>query len=168
MQEIMEPTTTVVITPEALLEHWQGHRSLTRRVIEAFSEDALFNHSIGGMRPFSELAIEMLGMAVPTLQGIVTAVWPSYESIEIYQKENKPTTKAQLLQAWDEATAQINELWKQIPAARFLERDTAFGMWEGPIYWILFYGIDNEIHHRAQGYVYLRSLGIKPPDFWER
>ncbi|NLG08337.1 MAG: damage-inducible protein DinB, partial [Deinococcales bacterium] len=30
------------------------------------------------------------------------------------------------------------------------------------------YAIDNEIHHRAQGYVYLRALGVEPPPFWER
>jgi len=28
--------------------------------------------------------------------------------------------------------------------------------------------VDNEIHHRGQGYVYLRSLGITPPGFYER
>ncbi|WP_367868755.1 DinB family protein [Pedobacter sp. WC2423] len=28
--------------------------------------------------------------------------------------------------------------------------------------------MDNEIHHRGQGYVYLRSLGIEPPFFWDR
>jgi uncharacterized damage-inducible protein DinB len=28
--------------------------------------------------------------------------------------------------------------------------------------------IDNEIHHRGQGYVYLRALGIEPPPFCER
>jgi uncharacterized damage-inducible protein DinB len=28
--------------------------------------------------------------------------------------------------------------------------------------------IDNEVHHRAQGYVYLRALGLEPPHFWER
>jgi uncharacterized damage-inducible protein DinB len=28
--------------------------------------------------------------------------------------------------------------------------------------------IDNEVHHRGQGYVYLRALGVEPPPFWER
>jgi uncharacterized damage-inducible protein DinB len=28
--------------------------------------------------------------------------------------------------------------------------------------------VDNEIHHRGQGTVYLRLLGIMPPEFWER
>lgn len=157
-----------VITKEALLNHWQGHRSLTRRVIEAFPEDKLFTFSVGGMRPFAELVFEMLGMAVPTLQGVVTRKWPSFDSIAINKKENQPATKADILTLWDEATAEINELWKQIPEGRFLETDVAFGQWEGPIYWILFYDIDNEIHHRAQGYVYLRALGIEPPPFWER
>jgi uncharacterized damage-inducible protein DinB len=32
----------------------------------------------------------------------------------------------------------------------------------------LLYMVDNEIHHRAQGYVYLRLLGIEPPAFYER
>ena len=43
----------VAIPADALLDHWQGHRRVTRRVIEAFPEDALFNYSIGGMRPFA-------------------------------------------------------------------------------------------------------------------
>lgn len=165
---IKQKTNSEVITSEALLNHWQGHRSLTRRVIEAFPEDKLFTFSVGGMRPFAELAFEMLGMAVPTLKGVVTRKWSGFDSIDINKKENQPTTKAGILELWDQATQEINDLWKQIPEGRFLENDLAFGQWEGPIYWILFYGIDNEIHHRAQGYVYLRALGIAPPPFWER
>ncbi len=160
--------TAPVITREDLRKHWQGHRKLTRRVIEAFPEDKLFSYSIGGMRPFSALAIEMLGMAVPSLQGVISGKWGSYEDIPVYQEENKPTTKEHLLRLWDESTKAIDELWNQIPDERFQETDTAFGMWEGPIHWLLFYDIDNEIHHRGQGYVYLRSLGIEPPPFWER
>ena len=45
----------VAIPTAALLDHWQGHRRVTRRVIEAFPEDALFNYSIGGMRPFAAM-----------------------------------------------------------------------------------------------------------------
>jgi uncharacterized damage-inducible protein DinB len=37
-----------------------------------------------------------------------------------------------------------------------------------PLHDLLLYCIDNEIHHRGQGYVYLRALGIEPPPFWER
>lgn len=154
-------TNATVITPEALLKHWQGHRALTRRVIEAFPEDELFNFSIGGMRPFADLAWEFLRMSVPTLRGIVTREWGEAEG-------EKPTTKAEVLQRWDADTAEIERLWPRIPAGRFQEVDKAFGQWEGPTQWILFYVIDNEIHHRGQGYVYLRALGIEPPPFWDR
>ena len=47
-------TAPGIFTPEALLEHWQGHRRVTRRMIEAFPEDKLFTYSIGAMRPFSD------------------------------------------------------------------------------------------------------------------
>ena len=160
----MEATLVdIVITPEALLEHWQGHRRLTRRVIEAFPEDKLFTYSIGGMRPFSTLAQEMIEMAAPGIEGFVTRTWPNYgESHEII------TTKAELLEHWDTVTEKLNAWWPRIPEGRFQETDKAFNMWEGPVYGTLLYLIDNEIHHRGQGYVYLRSLGIEPPHFWER
>ena len=152
-----------VITPEALLDHWQGHRRLTRRLIEAFPEDKLFSYSVGGMRPFAQLAIEMIRMAGPGLNGIVSRKWEHFDD-----KKGAPTTKEGLLKLWDETTEEINTLWPQIEPGRFQEIDVAFGQWEGPVYWTLFYFIDNEIHHRGQGYVYLRTLGIEPPPFWDR
>ena len=42
-----------IINAQELLKHWQGHRGLTRKTIEAFPDDKLFTYSIGGMRPFS-------------------------------------------------------------------------------------------------------------------
>ncbi|MEC7264923.1 MAG: damage-inducible protein DinB, partial [Bacteroidota bacterium] len=67
-----QQTTDQVISPAQLLEHWQGHRGLTRRVIEAFPEKELFEHQIGGMRPFSEMVAELLAIAVPGLEEIVS------------------------------------------------------------------------------------------------
>jgi uncharacterized damage-inducible protein DinB len=160
--------TTVVITPEALLDHWQGHRRLTRKVIEAFPEDKLFNYSVGGMRTFSQLVMEFLGMAVPGLKGIITGKWQRIEEMPHRSHVGVPATKKELLERWDEATEEINTLWPQIPPKRFQETDKAFGQWEGPGYFFILYWIDNEIHHRGQGYVYLRSLGIEPPAFWDR
>jgi len=105
--------------------------------------------------------MEIIGMAAPTLQGIVTGEWPN-------QKYDTPSTKAEILELWDFTTNEINTLWQKIPPARFQETDVAFGQWEMPIHGLLMYIIDNEIHHRGQGYVYLRSLGIEPPPFYER
>jgi uncharacterized damage-inducible protein DinB len=79
-----------------------------------------------------------------------------------------PSTREALLREWDETTDLINTLWPRIPPERFREVDTAFGMYEGVIYGLLLYWIDNEIHHRGQGYVYLRALGVEPPAFYDR
>jgi uncharacterized damage-inducible protein DinB len=154
-------TPALFITADALLSHWQGHRRLTRRVIEAFPDDRLFTYSIGGMRPFGALALEMLTMAVPTIRGIVSGDWNAPTNRE-------PRPKNEILRLWDETTAEMNALWPQIPAERFADTVTAFGQYTGIVHDLLLYVIDNEIHHRGQGYVYLRALGIEPPAFYER
>jgi uncharacterized damage-inducible protein DinB len=150
-----------VLSPEALLEHWQGHRRLTRRVIDAFPEDKLFTFSIGGMRPFGVLALEILTMGVPMVRGVVHGTWDQNASRDTLPKTN-------LLKQWDDATAELDRLWKEIPPERFSETLTAFGQYTDKAYNLLLYVIDNEIHHRGQGYVYLRALGVAPPPFYER
>jgi uncharacterized damage-inducible protein DinB len=149
------------LSTEEVLKQWQGHRRLTRRTIEAFPEDKLFSFSVGGMRPFSELAWEFIRMAVPIVDGVATGNWEEYAG-------TKPTTKAELLAVWDRQTREINDRFPAIPTHRFAEIDKAFGQWEGSGIHTILYAIDNEIHHRGQGYVYLRALGIEPPHFWER
>ncbi|MBD0319135.1 MAG: DinB family protein [Gemmatimonadetes bacterium] len=150
-----------VIPANSLLEHWQGHRRLTRRVIEAFPEDQLFTFSVGGMRTFGEMAREMIGIAVPMIRGVLTDEWDA-------TMERSQLPKDEILRRWDESTEELNTLWPQIPLERFGAHLTAFGMYPGRASDLILYAIDNEIHHRGQGYVYLRALGIEPPPFWER
>lgn len=154
-------STAAVITPDALLAHWQGHRRLTRRVIAAFPPDEFTSLTIGGMRPFSALASEMLGMAIPTVSGVITGDWS-------HAPADKATTKEEILAAWDRNTVELDEIFPKIPLAKFGETVTAFGQWTMPVHDLLLYVIDNEIHHRGQGYVYLRALGIEPPPFYDR
>lgn len=156
-------TVTEIISAEALLAHWQGHRTLTRRVIEAFPEKELFEFSIGGMRPFSKIVMELLGIAGPGLKEIVSG-----QSSPLNESFDDITTKAQLLEKWDEENTVINEYFPQITPERFHETFNLFGMYEAPVIYSIQYFIDNEIHHRGQGYVYLRALGVEPPPFWER
>lgn len=148
------------ISSDALLDHWQGHRRLTRRVIEAFPEDRLFTFSIGGMRTFGEIAGEVALMAEPMIHGMVTDEWSA--------EMETPKDRASLLSKWDRTTESLEELWKKIPQGRFEETFTSFGQYTGTGYWQVLYLVDNEVHHRGQGYVYLRALGIQPPFFWER
>ena len=151
----------VFITPQALLIHWQGHRRLTRRVIEAFPDDKLFTFSIGGMRPFGAMALELVSMAEPMVRGIATNTWDT-------SFDRNPVPKSGILRRWDESTKEMDALWATIPAGRFQETMKAFGQYEGTVHDLVLYVIDNEIHHRGQGYVYLRALGIEPPPFYDR
>ena len=159
----MKTLAAQVITPEDLLKHWQGHRALTRRVIESFPDKDFFEFSIGGMRSFSKLIDELLAIGAPALKGIVNReIQPYTEGTE------KLIFKAQYLEKWDEATAEINANWEKLTIEDFNETFKLFGQYEFPIIQNILYFIDNEVHHRGQGYVYLRALGIEPPFFWER
>src|SRR5690606_31165595 len=142
-------STTPIITKDELLKHWQGHRALTRRVIEAFPEKELFEFSVAGMRPFSELAKELLSIAVPGLQGIVNRADEGYTEDGL----GTITTKEALLRQWDEHTPQIDALFGRIPESDFHETFNLFGQFNFPIIENILYFIDNEIHHRGQGYV---------------
>ncbi len=154
--------TNTLIGQEDLLKHWQGHRALTRRVIEAFPEKELFDFSIGGMRSFAKLVHEMLAIAGPGLKAIVEQVEKPYE------ETSELTTKTKILEKWDQETEVINTYFRKITTERFAETFNLFGEYKFPVIDNIFYFIDNEIHHRGQGYVYLRALGIEPPFFWER
>jgi uncharacterized damage-inducible protein DinB len=154
-------TAPLFISAPALLIHWQGHRRLTRRVIDTFPEDKLLTFSVGSMRPFGALAMELISIAEPMVRGVLNDDWTRVD-------QNTPAAKSDILRLWDESTAALDRLWPQIPPQRFQETMTAFGQYPGTVHDLVLYAIDNEIHHRGQGYVYLRALGIEPPPFYER
>lgn len=155
-------STKSIITKDEMLQHWLAHRGLTRKTIEKFPEKELFEFSIGGMRTFADLVKELLAIAVPSLKAIAANVTEPFN-------HNLPVqTKAELLQQWDEATPKITEYFNQIPEERFHEKYKLFGEYELTIINHILYFIDNEIHHRGQGFVYLRALQVEPPFFWDR
>jgi uncharacterized damage-inducible protein DinB len=160
----------VVTTTEALLEHWQGHRRLTRKVIQSFPESDFFTFKIGGMRSFSSLTMEILDLTEHGISGIVTGKYPEIHDLPHHgdNPENMPKSQAAFLEKWDEVTQLLNEWWSQIPDERYQEINSAFGQYENANIDNILYYLDNEIHHRGQGTVYLRALGIEPPAFWDR
>jgi len=156
-------TTPQVIASADLLKHWQGHRRLTRRVIEAFPENHFFEFAIGGMRTPAQLTAEILAMGAPALKSIVDRSEEPFSENRFHLE-----TKAEYLTKWDESTAAINANWEELSAQDFHETFNLFGQYNFPVIQNIQYFIDNEIHHRGQMFVYLRALGITPPFFWER
>lgn len=154
---------TKLMTTEQLRIHWQGHRNLTRRVLEAFPEADFLNFTIAGMRTPAQIATELLAIGGPALKAI--ASWKE----EPYKEEvSNVETKADFLKKWDQETQTIDHYWAQLKPEDFDKTFNLFGQYAFPVIENVFYFIDNEIHHRGQLYVYLRALGIEPPFFWER
>jgi hypothetical protein len=54
----------------------------------------------------------MLGMAVPTDRGVISDKWDTYA-------ESTASTKEEILSQWDASTAQLDELFPQIPRNAF-------------------------------------------------
>lgn len=156
---------TSLLDPGALLDILEGNRRLTLRTIEAFPERELFAYRpVEPLRPFAEMVREILDLEAGYVRGIATGEWvhePTCEGV---------TTKADLLAACARVRERTRELWPRLTVERLLtvEPDP---FWGGPPqshFERLVYALENEIHHRGQGYVYLRLLGIEPPAFYER
>jgi uncharacterized damage-inducible protein DinB len=152
-----------VLTRSALMEHWLGHRRLTRRTLLAFPDEGLFAHHAPGMRPFAAMVAELVTWTAPTVRGAADGNWrwPAGTRGDL-------TTKAALLDAFDQDTAELERLLPGIPEARFAQIDEPVAGRREPVIASLLYALDNEVHHRAQGFVYLRDLGIDPPAFEQR
>jgi uncharacterized damage-inducible protein DinB len=163
-QAISEPALDLA----TLLDHWQEHRRLTRRAIEAFPEDKFHSFSVGGMRTFAQLTMEMITISWVGVYGMATGTWSVPNHPEVDFTLQPPATKAEVLKLWDQVTEEINKMWPQITSDRMQQVDKAFGAYDGKVSWHYFYFVDNEIHHRGQAYVYFRALGIEPPPFWDR
>ncbi|MFC4640443.1 DinB family protein [Deinococcus hohokamensis] len=158
----MTLTTAAILTLPDFLAHWRGHRALTRRVIEAFPEDQLFAFTPAPpMRPFGQMAVELLFVGEMTLTGLSTGRWPEPDWA------SGPQDKAALLQGWDALTQRLETEFPGVTAEAFT-RTHHLPWGEMPGWVAAIYAVDNEIHHRGQGYVYLRALGTEPPAFYER
>ena len=162
----MTHTTTApapIVTPEGFLAHWQGHRRLTRRVIETFPEDQLFTFTAAPpMRPFGTLAWEIHQVSELTLNGLLTGTWTEPD-----WRRGTGTDRTELLAEWDALSTRLDADFAAVDPAFFGQQHVLpWGQMSG---WAAtIYTIDNEIHHRGQGSVYLRALDIEPPAFYER
>ena len=155
-----------LLTPESLLEMLEGNRRLTVRVVEAFPEEQLFSFKPAEpLRPFADMVKEILDIEDGYVRGIATGEWVFDE-----QRNAGITTKKALLEACAEVRQRTRELWPKVTAERLLtqEVDGFFGNEPQSNLSRLIYALENEIHHRGQGYIYLRILGIEPPPFYVR
>lgn len=149
-----------LLTPQALLTNLKDVRALTRNVIEAFPEKDLFEFSIANLRPFSQMVEEFL-----MITNYIFTETLHEKHTPFYTEGQFPTTKAEVLALWDRATEILDREWQKV--SDYTQPLTIYQMTFSFAQWILYF-IENESHHRGQGYTYLRALGIEPPSFWGR
>ena len=149
-----------ILTPEALLTNLKDVRALTRNVIEAFPEKELFEFSVANLRPFSQMVEEFL-----MITNYIFTETLHEKHTPFYTEGQFPTTKAEVLALWDRATEILDREWTKV--GDYTQPLTIYQMTFSFAQWILYF-IENESHHRGQGYTYLRALGIEPPFFWAR
>ena len=149
-----------LLTPEALLTNLKDVRALTRNVIEAFPEKELFEFSVANLRPFSAMVEEFL-----MITNYIFTETLHEKHTPFYTEGQFPTTKAEVLALWDKVTEILDREWKEV--GDYTQSLTIYQMTFSFAQWILYF-IENESHHRGQGYTYLRALGIEPPFFWAR
>ncbi|HLN60398.1 MAG TPA: DinB family protein [Symbiobacteriaceae bacterium] len=103
-------------------------------------------------------------MESANMRGIATGewVWSPDEFKAI-------TTARALLEACEAVRSQTLTWWPKLTVERMVtvEQDPFFGPAQSHFDRI-HYTLENEIHHRGQGFVYLRILGKEPPLFYER
>lgn len=128
--------------------------------MEAFPEKELFSFSIGGMRPFSEMIKEFIG-----IWDYILAEALKEQHISLFEQDKFPATKTELLALRDQILVSLLSECQKIQD--YGQEISPYQMKFSIAQWIL-YIIENETHHRGQAYVYLRALGIQPPFFWKR
>ncbi|WP_285765934.1 DinB family protein [Peribacillus sp. SI8-4] len=154
----------MVLSKTDLLEILEGNRRLTMRVVEAFPEEELFHFTPADkLRPFAEMIKEIMNIERAYVRGIARNVWEFQDSFASI------STKEALISACEAIRDDTRRLWQEITeeTLEVVEKDPFFGPSQSH-FSRLQYGLENEIHHRGQGFIYLRVLGIEPPEFFER
>jgi uncharacterized damage-inducible protein DinB len=146
---------------------WEDNRRLTLKVARAFPGDALFSATpVPTMRPFAEMLLEIASLEHFLIHGLTAADWAWGP-----EQATKPGTPDELFARLQGTREHTRRVWPSISGSLLLAVHPAPPRFGGPsappLDWFQ-YALENEVHHRAQGYSYLRHLQIEPPAFYER
>jgi len=148
---------------------WEENRSLTLKVAHTFpDEHMLTSMPVPNMRPFARMLLEIAGLEHFFIRGLAEGIW---EWIPDESTHPAIVDVKELYDILDRTRNYTQMMWPTMTEDLLLTPHPAPSTFAGPaappIEWLQ-YAMENEIHHRAQGYTYLRHLGIEPPAFWDR
>ncbi|WP_226537412.1 DinB family protein [Fictibacillus halophilus] len=154
----------MLLSKQDFFEMLEGNRRLTMRVIEAFPEEELFNFTPDEkLRPFAEMVKEIVNIEYGYIQGIALDKWEYKDVFE------GTSTKEEMIRISNEIREETRRMWSEMNEEKLcvVMKDEFFGP-EQSHFDRLQYALENEIHHRGQGYTYLRLIGVEPPEFYVR
>lgn len=146
---------------------WEDNRRLTNSISNALLEAGAADKVIvPGMRPFRELLLEIYGIEQWDVRGLAYDRWDFQALPETLQ--TGPIED--VIEFGRSVRDDTRRLWADIPDGEFTKMRPSPAPYvpEGTAIDWLTYALENEIHHRGQGYVYLRLLGHEPPAFYIR
>lgn len=171
-------------TLQRFLDHWDGVRMVTLKLLACFDEADLRRNLWQGSRTVGEMFHHIGGHQFYAARGLLKGQWePSgtlEESPDADWDLHKHLTiyKVETLHRWLESVQQRVHLWAaEVPESR-LSRFATDNPWhEGMRGWLLLqHAYQDEVHHRGQLYMFARQLGRIPPDvfaidhpdYWEQ
>jgi uncharacterized damage-inducible protein DinB len=146
---------------------WEDNRRLTLKVARSFPEDALLMATpVPGMRPFAEMLLEIAGLEHFLIHGLSEGDWAWGP-----ERTSPVETTGQLFTQPEATREYTRQVWPSISEGLLVAVHPAPPAFGGPsappIDWFQ-YALENEVHHRGQGYAYLRHLKVDPPVFYDR
>lgn len=141
----------------SIIKYWGNVRALTLRLLELFPEDKMDFAPVAGIRTVAEQFDHILSVELYARKGLTDNAWGPVPTPGLGYK-----TKAALLEKLSGEHVETARMLRMLPELAFTGfYETRFGHLTGE--GMLYLAVDEEIHHRGNLYIYLRILGLKPP-----
>ncbi|UCC81233.1 MAG: DinB family protein [Candidatus Zixiibacteriota bacterium] len=145
------------MTKSAILKYWENVRKLTLTVFDLFPQDKFDFRPVADVRSVAEQFDHILICELYARIGLLTGVW----DISAFSGERDLSRNRLRDKLYSENKKTLG-LFRMLPEGQFMKvYETPFGAISGEA--LIYETIDEEIHHRGNLYVYLRLLGIAPP-----
>jgi uncharacterized damage-inducible protein DinB len=141
----------------AIIKYWRNVRALTLNVLERFPDDQMPFRPAVRVRSVAEQFDHILAVELYFRKSLSENTWGPVPTPGL-GISNKGELREKLTREHEETSRMLHMLPKSVFEGF---HQTKFGRLtgEGAIYVC----IDEEIHHRGNLYIYLRLLGIEPP-----
>jgi uncharacterized damage-inducible protein DinB len=145
------------MTKNAILKYWENVRKLTLKIFDLFPHDKFDYRPVADIRSVAEQFDHILICELYARIGMLTGVW----DIKPFSGE-RDLGRNRLRDKLYAENKKTLGLFRMLPEGQFIKiYKTPFGAISGEA--IIYETIDEEIHHRGNLYIYLRMLGISPP-----